>query len=361
MGLRLWARLAVAGLIVGAAESATFAQQNLPLTPLPAAPNLIGRPELLSDPTLGSVQNNRPARLPDSMPEQPTPSAIVIFGQYDFLRLRRQTSDYAIIDPNTDAVPEGSVRMLEGVPQSGFRVGGAYRPSGVGWDIGVAYTFFRNRDTETTLAPAGGLLFATQTRPGLIETADLATATARLTYDLYDIEFGRTYSLDSTLALRAQVGVRIADIGYDSLVLYDGRDAAMARVASGFQYTGAGVTLGGETHWTLGRVISVFGRARGGMLVGVNDSRLRETNNDGTVLNTDLTQRTRQTVPLLEMALGASIHFRRFDLRGGYEVANWFQLMTTPDIADDIHKGKIMQRQSNLGLDGFFMQLGLSF
>ena len=69
----------------------------------------------------------------------------------------------------------------------------------------------------------------------------------------------------------------------------------------------------------------------------------------------------RQTVPVLEMGVGAAVHFRRFELRGGYDVTNWFQLLMIPDIADDIHRGKIVLRQSNLSLDGFFVQVGYSF
>jgi hypothetical protein len=357
MGLRLWAKLAVATLLVASARLEALAQPASPA----ATQNAVGRPELLTDPTTPAPPHGRPTMLPDSVPEPVSSGAIVLFGEYNLLWLRRQGNDYAIIDPNTDALPEGAIQSLNGGPQSGFRVGGAYRRGGSPWDLGFTYTFFRNQDAESIVAPPGGLLYATQTRPGLIETVDFASATARLTYDLYDLEIGRTYAVDDCLALRAQLGVRVADIGYDSLVIYDGRDAAMARVASGFQFTGAGLLVGGEAQWTVTKLISVFGRARGGLLVGANDSRLRETNNDGTVLDTDLTQHIRQTVPLLEMALGASVHFRRFDLRGGYEIANWFQLMSTPDIADDIHKGKVYQRTSNLGLDGFFLQLGMSF
>src|SRR5688572_5349721 len=108
MGLRLWASLALAALLVGAAPG----QEG---TPAPQNPS--GRPELLTDPTTSALPNGRPTMLPDSVPEQPPSGAIVLFGQYDFLRLRRQGNDYAIIDPNTDAVPEGAIHSLDGVPQ----------------------------------------------------------------------------------------------------------------------------------------------------------------------------------------------------------------------------------------------------
>jgi hypothetical protein len=348
MALRIHAQLAMAGILGIALTSAAIAQQGAP-------------PNLLSDPTASGSPSNRPTRLPDPAPDQPSSASIVFFGQYDFLRLRRSNSDYAIVDPNTDTVPEGPVQSLNDPMQSGFRAGGFYRPRGASWDIGFTYSYFQSIAAETTVAPPGGLLYATQTRPGVIETVDTATANTQLDYNVFDIEFGRTFAIDQSVAVRALIGVRVADIGFDSLTLYDGRDAALARVASGFQFTGAGLIIGGEAQWTMTRFISIFGRARGGLIVGSNDSRLRETNNDSTVLDTDITQHSRQLVPLLEMSLGASVHYGRFELRGGYEIANWFQLMTQPDFTDDIHKGKIVQRQSSLGLDGFFVQLGVSF
>src|SRR6266702_707095 len=117
MRLRLWARLVLGALLVGSVGPKTLAQPSLPAL----APNSSGRPELLTDPTVAAPPNGRPTMLPDSVPEQPSSGAIVLFGQYDFLRLRRQGNDYAIIDPNLGPVPQGPIQSLEGAPQSGFR------------------------------------------------------------------------------------------------------------------------------------------------------------------------------------------------------------------------------------------------
>jgi len=320
-----------------------------------------GRPELLPDPTTLTPTSGRPTVLPDSIPEPKSPAQIILNAEYKFWRPRQQGGDFAIADPNADATPEGAVQSLFNSPSSGFRAAVGYSPGGSPWTITFGYTFYRNLDSVAIVAPAAGLLFTTLTLPGLITTADTASASTRWTHDLYDLELGRNLTIDPTLGLRVQVGARLADIGRESLVIYDGRDAALARVASGFQFTGAGLLFGGETHWTYGRGLSFFGRARGGMLIGVNRSYLRETQNDGAVVLADVTNRMPQSVPLVELGLGASFRFRGFTIRGGYEVTNWFQLITTPDLGDDISVGKLNPRQSNFSLDGFFVQVGYSF
>ena len=157
------------------------------------------------------------------------------------------------------------------------------------WELSLGYTFFRATDTQNAIGPAGGLLWPTQTVPGIILTVDNGTATSRWNYNLYDLELGRDFAIDTALTLRMLGGMSVASIGLDSTVLYDGRDANLAAIASGFDFTGAGVMVGGETHWTFGPRLSLFGRARGGMMFGVNNSSFRETNNAGATVDADIT------------------------------------------------------------------------
>ena len=52
---------------------------------------------------------------------------------------------------------------------------------------------------------------------------------------------------------------------------------------------------------------------------------------------------------------------RNWNARAGYEVSNWFQLISIPDFADDVNRGHLMRRQSNYSVDGFFFRLGYSY
>jgi hypothetical protein len=341
----------LAGLVLLAAALPAIAQP-----PLPAQ----ARPELMTDPSASPTLNGRPTVLPDENAPGSSAARIVLSAEYTLLRPRRQASDFAISDPNTDAVPEGPVESLNGRMHSGFRLSAGYRREGSPWELSFAYTFFRACDMRTVNAPAGGLLYATQTRPGFVETADTATATSHWTHDLYDFEFGRYFTVDSALSLRVLGGVRIAHIGQDFDVVYDGRDASLTRVASGFDFVGAGLMVGGEAHWTIGRGFSLFGRGRGGMLFGATSSHLRESNADITI-NADITDRNSVAIPFLEMGLGLAWKRGNWNARVGYEATNWFQLVSTPDFVDDITKGHLTRRQSNFSLDGFFAQIGFSY
>ena len=45
----------------------------------------------------------------------------------------------------------------------------------------------------------------------------------------------------------------------------------------------------------------------------------------------------------------------------GYEIANWFNVVDSPTFIDDFSEGTLGRRQSDLGIEGIFAQLGLVF
>src|SRR5262249_22173951 len=151
---------------------------------------------------------------------------------------------------------------------SGFRIGAGYRHTGSPWQFDIIYTWFRSTDALAVNAPAGGLLWATQTRPGIIEVASTATASTRWAHDLVDLQVSRDVFCDAALAMRVQAGVRIAHIGQDFSAFYDGLNAAQTQVATSFDFVGAGPMLGAEVSCAAWRNFSVFGFGRGGMMLG---------------------------------------------------------------------------------------------
>jgi hypothetical protein len=316
-------------------------------------------PCLLPDPT--DVAPQRPTVLPDYCPPPACPAQLAIIGEYRLLTPGRRETAYALSDPNTNAVPEGNLVSLDPARRSGFRVGAAYHPGGSPWEFAIFYTFFQTTDTQSVMAAPGGLLFPTQTRPGTVDTALTAAATYRLNYDLYDLEVGRNFAMDGSLGLRVVGGVRFASITQDFSAQYDGLSAAQAVATSHANFKGVGLIVGGEAHWTLGWGLSLFARTRAGIVVGDGTSRLTESNNAGASLLADVTDSFRQTVPVVEMGLGVAWSFRRFWVRLGYDATNWFQLVDSPAFVDSLSPGKIVRRESNLSLEGFFVQVGAAF
>ncbi len=333
--------------------------------PPPAAPvqeaTPSGMPQLLPDPTNHSLSNDRPKALPDALPEPRPAGVIVLYSEYHLFRASRAGTEYVLIDDNTDSVPEGTLRTLASDFHSGFRVGGRVRPGRWNWDIGGAYTYFRGRDTELVVAPSGGLLYATLTRPGLIETAEVASSFARWAWDLYDLEFGSEFANTGTTRLRAHFGVRIADVGHASTTLYDGRDANLARVATGQKFVGAGPLVGAEAEWRLGRFLQLFAQARGGTVVGLLETSWRESNFDDQIVHADVWLARQQAVPVAELFLGGSLQVRRISFHAGYGVATWFRLFQSVDFPDDLNEGKASTQATPTSLDGFMLRLAFRF
>src|SRR5262245_37487926 len=344
-----------AGLMVLIAASSAFSQQ--PLAPLPPS----SRPELITDPTLGPFNPNRPSRLPDDVPSNCSPGQIVLNFEYLFLRPRRQGNDFAIADPNDDGVVEGPVQALNSGFASGFRIGAGYRRCGSPWQFDFSYTWFRARDEVSVNAPAGGILWATQTRPGIIEVANTATASTRWAHDIFDMLLSRDFQGEAGVGLRLQAGARIAHIGQDFNAFYDGLNAAQTQVATGFDFVGAGPMIGGEISWLGWRNLSIFGFGRGGLLLGVTNFDVRETDGNGLTENGDITDRSPVTIPVVEMGLGLAWQYRNWNIRAGYEISNWFQMVSTPDFVDDVNRGHLTRRQSNYSVDGLFFRLGYNY
>jgi hypothetical protein len=352
---------AVALMLTGAAGF-TFSQQNPPLEysrVLPPAPNTGVDPA--PPPANVGPGYERPTYLPDTSQPAASPAMIALNVDYTILRARRQSADFAIADPNTDATPEGSVQSLQPSASSGFRIGIALQSAGSPWALGFNYSYFRASDSLAIVAPAGGELFATLTRPGTITAVDTSNAATNWTYDLYDICLSRDVAVDQALSLRVSAGTRIANIGQGFNVQYDGRDANLAQVQTGFNFSGAGLMTGCDARWQLGRGFGLVGWLRGGVVYGANSSFFRQTNNNGATVDANITDRSPETVPVLEMGIGASWTYRRFSIQAGYEMSNWFQLVSTPEFTDDVATGKLSWRQSSLSLDGFFARISISF
>lgn len=280
-------------------------------------------------------------------------------AEYLHLKPRRRSMDFAIMDPvNQGAeVPEGSIESLEWEHRGGIRAGAGYVLPGSGWDIGFLYTYFHSNDARSLLAPTGGTLLATTTRPGIVDEVTSASATSSLDYDVLDFELG-TKIVDSPGAtVRVFGGPRIAWIDQKFTAQYDGITAVDSLVDTPLLFDGYGLRLGGESNWQIGAGLSFFTRASGSMLVGDLRSRMLETNAGGAVVVTDLTEKYEKVVPVADVGLGLAWQRGSFRVAVGYEFTNWFGLVETRDFVDDWHESRMSTRTNDLSLDGFFFQL----
>jgi hypothetical protein len=289
------------------------------------------------------------------------PAEWLFSAEYLLVRPRRRADDFAIVDPSDNLTPEGSVRSVGFDLASGLRAGIGYRAAGSAWESWFTYTYVYATGSASAVAPTGGLIYPTLTRPGLVDTALFATASDSLTYNVYDLETVRRVAGDDTFSLRLGFGARYTDIEQNQRAFYSGRDANATTVQSRVSFNGGGLTAGGEARWAMPWGLSVFGRAKGGLVVGDVSNTLREFDNGGLTTNANLQEHYYATIPVLEMGTGLVWEYHNFRLAAGYEITNWFNLIDSPTFTNDFAEGKIGRRHGDLSLEGLFVQMGLAY
>ena len=286
---------------------------------------------------------------------------VITSFEYLMMRPRRRGQDFAIIDNNMDTTAAGPIKNLDNKMKSGFRIGVGYRMENSGLELMFTYTYLQSTNQQTVLAPVGGNLYATLTRPGLIDYVSSARANNSFRYNAFDLDIGKSWHVDSALTLRVLAGVRLTSIVQDLGVTYDGMDANRASYRQKLNLDGAGPTLGGEATFNLGSGFNLFGRGRGGLIYGNLRSDTQEANNGGQTVNTNVQDKYTQIIPMAQVGVGMGFHFRNVTLSAGYEVTNYFNLIDSPRFVDDFSEGKFVHRTSDLSIGGLFLQLGLAY
>ncbi|MBA4187873.1 MAG: hypothetical protein C0467_07630 [Planctomycetaceae bacterium] len=332
------------------------------VTPLPAEPPVKDlTPSEFSDLIPPPEPHASGHGLPGSLtPTVPAHSGFYGTAEYLLFRPRSGSFDYALVNSTGGLATVGPIRSLSYDLASGFRVEGGYHFD-TGWDAAFAYTYLQADGGSSAAAAPGQVLLPTLTRPGLTDNALTALAEANLNYSLYDMVIGKRLALDNHFAVRAFGGFRFAEINQRFNTLYNGLDAQLAAVNTSSRYSGFGPIVGGEAILTACRGFHGYARASGGLLTGRSRNSLLETNSAGATTYVDSDNNVRKVVPVASIAIGGGWQYRTVSIRAGYEVTQWFGLTEPTRYVDDVGQGKISTRPSNLSLEGFFIQFGLTF
>lgn len=290
-----------------------------------------------------------------------SPAEWLFSAEYLLVRPRRRPDDFAIVDPVDNLTPQGSVEGATFSMSSGLRAAVGYKMAGSPWETWFTYTYVGGSGDRTVVAPPGGVIYPTLTRPGLVDNANIATGSSNLNYNLYDLDAARRVTGDESFCLRMSFGSRAATINQTISGLYDGRDANRTLASSRVEFDGGGPTVGGEARWLLPCGFQLFGRAKGGLIVGKVTNTVSEFDNGGATTNALVRESYYTTIPVLEMGTGISWEYRNLRLSAGYEVANWFNLIDSPTFINDFAEGKIGRRHGDLTLEGLFVQLGVAY
>ena len=274
--------------------------------------------------------------------------------------LRQRSGDFAITtDSSALAVGQGSVHRLELDRNSGVRGRLAYQTH-VGWELGLAYTHFQTSGMASAEEPPGGNMWGTRTHPAYYDEAGTAVASGMFSFSVFDLDARYPVIQHAHVDVSLFGGIRWAELEQEFLVRYDGVDFERAQFRDSTRMSGFGLRMGAETHWWWNSSWGVFGSMSGSLLYGRFRTQVFEANSVGVPwqeLIVDVYDEYGQAVPALDAAVGLAWNYGRFQVRGGYEMVNWFNFADRSMFPDATHEGAYSPQSTDVLLDGFFLRL----
>jgi len=268
--------------------------------------------------------------------------------------------DYAIIDADSDGVPEGSLERVNTGEDWGYRVEMSYIPQNLPYEFGVNFTKIDNSWQDFVSEPSGGNLFTTRLHANNnMEESVPTEATAAYLFDYQTCDLFVSYPLALTegVSLDFKAGLRTTDIK-QKLHIYYYSTGNQKDVWETNKMTGAGPFVGLSPSWDLPYGLSL----KGGLGVALLNTDITYSFNDEyadleSVDNDQLTT-------VLDYKFG--LEWQRalpFDflvtLSSVYEVQNWVDAYSQVRFLDDVDPNLFAIDKSDLSLEGFVY--GVSF
>jgi hypothetical protein len=281
-------------------------------------------------------------------------------GEYLLLQPRRTDLDFVIISPSASAFPQGSIESVDWHSNSGFRVGGGYQLPDH-WEIGAYYTYLWTDSSRSFTAPPGSTLYPTLTQPIIpLGSVNDAVATASLQYELFDVEIGQRFEPNASTSICIGGGGRFAWIDQNLQAAYTGGTTVLTTVNSPINFYGAGLRFGAEGDWKVYHGLGLYGRMFGSLLDGDFRTSYVEIANGGAAGLSDVSDRIRKIVPVTELGIGVYWQWENWRAQVGYEMANWFGMVDSPDFVSDV-TNKLTYRTGDLSLDGLRVVLQFEY
>jgi hypothetical protein len=284
-------------------------------------------------------------------------------ADYLLIRPRRNALDFAVRSPLSNDAALGSIESVRWETRSGFRYGAGWLLPDEKWQVGISYTYFYSAGNRNETAPPGGQLFATLTRAGSVDDVAAASAFTSLNYNVIDLDATRIFYSSDSCRLQVFGGGRFAWIDQKLDATYSGGSSGPfnTTVTSPVFFNGGGLSLGGEGVWQVWHNVGLYGRGRFSLLSGRFRNFLTETTANGAVGVVNVQETNYQIVPVAELGAGVTWQGEHWRLSVGYELANWFSMVNSPDFTSPTNIGKLSRRTSDLTLEGLAVQLGFLF
>ncbi len=330
----------------------------LPKAPAPADPIIpSGPPDIVPPPEAPSGESAHEEE------ERPFGAGLFLEADYLLVRARRNALDFALLGPSQTDTGVGSIQSLGWETRSAFRTGIGYQFPDNHWRLTAFYTNLYTSGNTSLTVPPGGQLFATLTRGGSVDDVTSAAGFTSLYYNVLDLDATRLFQVDPRLEVQAFGGGRLALIDQKVDAFYSGGSAGPTTdaVHSPVYFTGAGLTGGGQAFYKLWHNLGVYGRGRVSLLSGHFRNFLSETIGNGQVAIVNVREEYYQVVPVTDLSAGVAWQGEHWNLRVGYELVNWYNMVNSPDFPTEANIGKVERRTSNLTLESLAVQLAFLY
>ncbi|NBT62942.1 MAG: hypothetical protein EBT02_14355, partial [Planctomycetia bacterium] len=180
--------------------------------------------------------------------------------------------------------------------------------------------------------------------------------------NVIDIDVARTYRAADNLNFRFTGGGRVTWIEQQFSAIYNGGTLGAVNdfVSSPVNFTGAGLTAGGEGTYALNKHFGLYARGKVALLSGTFNNNLTETNGNGATTFYNISNKYHEIVPVLETGVGAVLTKDHMHFKVGYELYNYFNMVDSLDF-QSLSFGKASKRLSDLSLEALSIQFGLTF
>ena len=279
-----------------------------------------------------------------------------VFGYADYLNwaARRPGLDFAAVValpvPAVGAPVPLVTDVLDLGRSSDVRAGIGFRCA-AGWDLALDYTHFYTANQASVSAGASGTWELLATR-SLFDTTPMTSieADGSLRLNMLDLEANWRSLLNDTLGFRAFAGFRWAEIDQQFNNTYHtaGFPPVTGTIHLPSLMDAAGIRFGAELEWRAGYGLRIFGRGAQSLLLADFHMRHFESDTLSATPLLDVPVTTSQIVPVLEAAVGIAWGRGPWEISGGYEMSNWFNM------AD------IDRPSESLFIDGAFVRLAFS-
>ena len=330
---------------------------------LPARPIPVFTPETAKIPSMLPIPDTTPpvpvihdtSSFLDHSPveghKEAKPGEWLLDGEYFLMASRSTGREYAIVGANPILGPVGVIKTVgSGNYNSGFRLGAGYRFPGEDIEVMFRYTFLHTSSGDTTTAPAGQTLFATETHPGLVVQVNSANARSSVNLNLFDVEVAKRFDLSEATTARLFAGPRFANLDQKFQATYQGGDVNRDEVRRRLFFDGGGVRAGAELQWKFFDQLGSYFRGSGSLLTGQFRGDLTEVGNGAAIVN--VSEKFTRVVPNLDMGLGLMYQKGGWRCSVGYEFSTWFDMVDGIDFVDDAHPAKLGRKTGNLSFDG---------